>query len=1507
MKLGKAILKILLLLIEMVLVFLIVIAFAIRTSKFQTYLGQQVTNYLSKELDKDLSIDKIDIIFFDQVDLKGIFAEDKFGDTLLFSDAINVQISDWNLDSLYFEVEEVNLKSTKVYLKKAIGDSTLNFQHLIDYFASSEKDTSTTSFGLAINHVILENIQFKFQDFNGEPVSNGLDYANLNIQDFNGEINNIKFINSQLQADLTQLSFIDHSGLKVNKIGGHVSYDSTLIALSQFDIELNQSHIHADHLELVTTNGAADFSDFINKVTFNSKIDSTKINLKDLAFFVPQVIGMTDDIFINNVVITGPINGMRLNQLDIELLSQTAIRGNFHIPDLSNLESTFFNQKIALFRTSVKDIERVNLAPFLEGQSTIDLPKNLKALSVIELKDGHFTGLLSDFVVDGDLYTGLGNISSENGLKFEKKNDGKFYYQGALNNKLAKDVIVENLDLRTLTQNSNLGMVNGFLQILPGSNGFSNDDINLLFEGKFTTLELNNYNYNNVSIKNGKYHDERLDGIIDIIDANLALRLNGYLDFKSDLFFNFDIKIDSALLANLNLIEGIPSINLKTDINVNLSGSSLDNIKGDIQIAKLDYFDGNNRLDIEDLKIVVNRLKEQDQIVVNSKYFDTELTGKFNFAYLYQSLNNQLANLIPNLLESIEVPTDVVQDYRLTLILKDISPILNFVDPMLDIASGTQLEMSSSSVRKQSDVYLISKHVNYDNRQFKGINLANHLDSLSGEINYNIATFQLNDSIHVDSFAFVSKISKNNLTTNLGWNSHGGINPAFLAFETTIAPNSDIITQFSPSYFHLQDSKWDIESESEVLWNKDHIDVTNLYIRNNKHLVGLNGKVSHDPNDWLNVIIEDFDLSELNGFLGGGMTLNGNLNLKGKISDVYNDIKFAANSNVKALKVNDEIVGDVKLEGYWDKLKNAVGVKGNLTRDKIETLDFEGFYYANLSKNNLDLEINFDHTNIAFLNAFSDPELYTNIRGNIDGKLDVKGELDNPIIVGHLNVEKTKVSVPMFNVDYELNGLLNFEKGEILADYLEIRDELGNLGVGMMQIYHKNYAKWSYDVTLDFEDPNITKTFLAMNTVYTEGAIYFGKAFITGNVNIFGYGDLTEINVDLKTQKGTNLTLPLYGTEETEENSFVRFYNPDTAGQNNLPVQIDRLGMTLAMNFEVTNDAKVNLVFDPVLNDQIEARGAGEIEINMDDIGDISMFGKYTINEGVYNFNMKNIVTEQFEIIDGSTLIWTQSPYDAVMDIKTRFKRQVDMSDIMIGNVGGSSKKDLVYGYLNLSEKLSGPKLTLDIEAPEARDEAKNALNQIRGIEDDLNKQFFSLLLLKKFIPIQGATTAGGSVNNVTEDLVNQQINSVLGQIGENYNLNSDIGTDHAELGFSTSFLNDKLKITSSVGVISSDGDHKGSNIVGDVNIEYEINEDGTFTVNVFNQSNDDAASQDQGPFTQGVGLSYQETFNSRKDFKLWQGFLDIFRKEKQREKKQNSNGRKVSVEDHFTPVTYSP
>ena len=96
-------------LIEFVLIIAIFVAFGIRTYWFQTYLSQEATDYLTKELGKDVKIDKIDLIFFDEFDVKGVYVQDSKVDTLLYASNLNITLSDWSIEESFAHIDNVLL------------------------------------------------------------------------------------------------------------------------------------------------------------------------------------------------------------------------------------------------------------------------------------------------------------------------------------------------------------------------------------------------------------------------------------------------------------------------------------------------------------------------------------------------------------------------------------------------------------------------------------------------------------------------------------------------------------------------------------------------------------------------------------------------------------------------------------------------------------------------------------------------------------------------------------------------------------------------------------------------------------------------------------------------------------------------------------------------------------------------------------------------------------------------------------------------------------------------------------------------------------------------------------------------------------------------------------------------------------------------------------------------------------------------------------------------------
>ena len=177
------------------------------------------------------------------------------------------------------------------------------------------------------------------------------------------------------------------------------------------------------------------------------------------------------------------------------------------------------------------------------------------------------------------------------------------------------------------------------------------------------------------------------------------------------------------------------------------------------------------------------------------------------------------------------------------------------------------------------------------------------------------------------------------------------------------------------------------------------------------------------------------------------------------------------------------------------------------------------------------------------------------------------------------------------------------------------------------------------------------------------------------------------------------------------------------------------------------------------------------------------------------------------------------------------------------------------------------------------------------------------MLALGKFLATNGG--AGGS-GNAAIDFAEGQINEILGSVSNKYAIAADLSSTSGEIGFSRQ-VGEKITITTSLGVVSatdSSGVSGSSStatsaggIIGDVIIEYRLNDDGSSTINIYNSSNQ-GSDAEKGPFTQGVSYHYEEVFDNTKEFKLLQGFLNIFRSKANDVdyKKDKSNGKKKPV-----------
>lgn len=522
------------------------------------------------------------------------------------------------------------------------------------------------------------------------------------------------------------------------------------------------------------------------------------------------------------------------------------------------------------------------------------------------------------------------------------------------------------------------------------------------------------------------------------------------------------------------------------------------------------------------------------------------------------------------------------------------------------------------------------------------------------------------------------------------------------------------------------------------------------------------------------------------------------------------------------------------------------------------------------------------------------------------------GELENIRIDGKTQLLDAGLKVGILGTHYNISGPIQFDgENDGIFGVLPVSDDEGNQAYAVATIFHNDFSDFSvnFDLTFDesikyFRNPlsgqtlNYTGRFLVLNTGYEEGTIYYGKAYASGTASILIAKGQTVINVSAKTEQGTLIHIPMYGSREIEEFDFISFKQDSVI----LDPKVDLTGVDLSLEIQATPDANIELILNPQTDEIIKANGSGKLNIRADNYGQVKMDGVYTINSGEYNFVL-GVIRKPFKLVKGGTISWSGDPYEAGLNITTYYSVMASLAELnpSLANSDNISKKE-VQCVLEITQTLSNPNIRLDINVPNVSESERPELERIRSDKDELQKQFFTLLIARRF---QGKNTNSTNQNGLA-DVLAQQLNYLLDQMSKNvkmnvaYDNNSVTGDKKFQFGMQRAFgdkQNIILKTSLGVNNNSTTGTNS-STLIGDFSLEYLITQDGNFRVNIFNESNDKGvlSNKDKGDFTQGVGLHYQENFNEISESRFIEFFSNLFRSDKKVDNSKRKKRVPVSV-----------
>jgi hypothetical protein len=399
--------------IEWMLIAFILFAFFIRTSVVQTYLAQKATAYLSKELKTTVKIGKVDITFFDEVVLEDVLLLDKNKDTLLKMQDLYLKLDRYDQLSNKIFLASSTLVNGTVHLTQDIKTGDYNYEFLEDYFSSTSTSSASKPFKLFLAAINLENIRFRYDDYRYEYQKYGMDYNHLDISKIDLKANGIKIIDGVIYGDIKHIKASERCGFELNHFEGKANVSANGIVVDHVKIKTPKSLVFAPKVHMLYDE-YADILDFVDSVTFDSKLAKSRVSMQDISYFADDLEGMDEMVTVSGIV-TKKVANLKIQQLNLKFGKKSHIKGTINLPDFANFSRSFLNQKIDYAYIDLADVEKINLPKF-SANKHFQLDEYLKRFKYIQTTDLHLDGYESQFVVAADkIKTGLGSVYLDNG------------------------------------------------------------------------------------------------------------------------------------------------------------------------------------------------------------------------------------------------------------------------------------------------------------------------------------------------------------------------------------------------------------------------------------------------------------------------------------------------------------------------------------------------------------------------------------------------------------------------------------------------------------------------------------------------------------------------------------------------------------------------------------------------------------------------------------------------------------------------------------------------------------------------------------------------------------------------------------------------------------------------------------------------------------------------------------------------------------------------------------
>ncbi|WP_237421166.1 translocation/assembly module TamB domain-containing protein [Flavobacterium sp. Sd200] len=1447
------------------LLFLLFVAIALSLPFVQTGIAHYAGNYLNKEFGTHIYIDKVAISIFGGVKLKGVLIMDHHNDTLASANRLQTNVLNFRaIAQSNLKFGTIRAEKLNFHMKTYKGENSSNLDVFVKSFDNGKPGSG--KFRLRSGRLFVTNGRYRLTN------ENAVTPRVLDFKKLNGELKDFYIKGGDVSADIKKLSLLDHRGLFVKNLKAGFSYTKTNIKLKDLELVTAESVLKG-HVTLTYTR--EQMKDFINKVKFDFAVNRATISSNELNYFYNEF-GKNQKYYLSTTL-KGPLNNFVLYNLKLLDGNDSEIIGSVNFRHLFDKKGPGFYMNGDFDRITSNYENLKAIMPRILGNS---LPVLLGKFGRVDMV-GHATLTKQDIDTRMYIMSGLGEANANFSVKDYNK-PSEAAYTGTID--------LTDFNLGAIADVKTIGNTTLHLDI--DGRGFNKESLNTTVSGDITGFTYNKYVYKNITV-DGRFKWPYFKGKVNSNDPNLLMSFDGLVDMgKKKKEFDFHAQVDYADLVALKLMKKDTLSIFKGDLIFDAKGNNINDIAGKLQISRLSYQNSKDSYYFEDF-FVASSFDENNvrALTVNSTdIIDGRVTGKFDVGQLPKLMENAVGSLYTNY-SPHKLKKGQYLDFDLTIYNK----VVEIVLPEVTVGQNTRLRGKVNSDRGEFKLAFNSPEITAYNNYFNNISI--DVDNKNPLYNAYVSI----DSARTKGYK-VTDFSLINITRNdtlyVRTEFKGGKKAADL-FKLnlfhTIDKDRNSVVGFKKSEINFKDFQWFINEndtkDNKIIFNKKltNFSVDKISMSHNDQRVEVSGILRDSTYKDVRLSFNDVDLRKITPTLDS-LNFGGRLNGEVSLKQNRNEFTPASSLTIDTLRINQHNLGDMSLQVTGDRSLRKFNINTTLTKDDKETFATSGNIEIVDKQTLLSLDATFSDFDLSPLEVFL-KTIFPEIRGKASGRAAIVGNAKKPEIDGRLYIKGGGLRVGYLNTDFnfEENATVDLTEELIFFRNIELTDSKyktkGRLNGSLKHDFFKN---WGLDLKITSD------RLLVLDTKDSDDALYYGTAFIKGEATLTGPTTALVIDVNAESAKDTDIKLNINNTGATGTNNaaFIHFLSPqEKLNKGKGVVAKDaKVYKGLELNFElnITPDAKLEVVIDKNTGHSLTATGDGLMLLNINTLGKFNMWGDYSVRQGQYNFKYGGLFDKKFVVKEGGSIVWEGDPTKAKLNLEAVYKTQANPSVLL--ESASFSRSIPVEVAITLNGNITAPEPDFNINFPGVSSTLKSDLDYKLSDMDTRQTQALSLLSTGSFISQTNASTAVyGSLferaSSMFNDLFTDEQSKV--KVGVNYvqaDRNPYVETN-SQFGLTlSSQINDRITVNGVLGVPV--GGVNQSAVVGNVEVQLRLNDDGTFKARVFNRENDINFLGEGIGYTQGVGLTWDVDFDTFSEL-IWK----VFKKAKNDEPDNNNRG----------------